>query len=204
MLSIDDFQSRLAARLTPLDRLGEAPVRSERDLEPHGADASPLTPAAVLAPIVRRPGGWTMLLTQRAAAMPTHAGQVAFPGGRIQAEDDGPLAAALRETHEEIGLTREWITPLGGGDLYETGSGFRITPIIAFVEPGFALNPDPREVDAVFETPLAFLMNPANHERRETFWRGAMRSYYAMPYDNRFIWGATAAMIRALYERLYE
>ena len=205
MHDASDFEARLLARLSPLDRLGEAPVRTERDLAPHpDDDGKQLTPAAVLAPIVRRPEGWTMLLTQRTADMPTHAGQVAFPGGRIQIEDADAVAAALRETEEEIGLTREWIRPLGGYEHYETGSGYRITPIVAFVQPGFTLAPDPREVAAVFETPISFLMNPANHERRETFWRGAMRQYYAMPYENRFIWGATAAMIRALYERLYE
>jgi 8-oxo-dGTP pyrophosphatase MutT (NUDIX family) len=135
--------------------------------------------------------------------MPSHPGQISFPGGRLQASDSGPLAAALREAEEELGVSRALFHPIGGFDAYETGTGYRITPVVAYLDPGFLLKPDPREVADVFETPLAFLMNPANHERREGEWRGARRFYYAMPYEGRFIWGATAGMIRALYERLY-
>jgi 8-oxo-dGTP pyrophosphatase MutT (NUDIX family) len=109
----------------------------------------------------------------------------------------------LRETLEEIGLERRFIEPLGAWDQYETGTGFRITPIVGIVEPSFELKLDPREVASVFETPLSFLFDPANHERRTGEWRGRQRTYYAMPYGDRFIWGATAGMIRALYERLY-
>lgn len=145
-----------------------------------------------------------MLFTQRAEETPAHPGQVSFPGGRAHADDASPLETALRETEEEIGLARRFIEPLGAWDRYNTGTGFTITPIVGFVEPGFELMLDPREVAEVFETPLAFLMDPANHERREGVWRGATRSYYAMPHDGRLIWGATAGMIRALWERLYE
>ena len=204
-MGFDDLAARLASRLDPLDALAEAVTRGDYDLGPHIAPAEPRTlkPAAVLAPIVRRAEGWTLLLTERTHDMPSHPGQISFPGGRVQTEDSGPLAAALREAEEELGVPRELFVPIGGFDAYETGTGYRITPVVAYLDPGFALKPDRREVADVFETPLAFLMNPANHERRQTEWRGALRSYYAMPYQGRFIWGATAGMIRALYERLY-
>lgn len=199
-----DLEQRLRGRLTPLDRLHEITPRGDRDLNPDWPKPEKLKDAAVLAPIVRRPEGWTMLFTERAADLPHHAGQVSFPGGRVEEADAGPLAAALRETEEEIGLNRAFVSPIGGGDAYSTGTGFRIVPIVAFVDPGFSLLVDPREVADVFEAPLAFLMNPANHERREGVWRGRRGAYYAMPYEGRFIWGATAGMIRALYERLFE
>lgn len=195
----------MRARLDPLDRIAPLGVdRSDRDLNPDWTDLpAPLRPAAVLAPIVRRPEGWTMLFTQRAEETPAHPGQISFPGGRVQKSDADAIETALRETEEEIGLARRFIEPLGAWDRYNTGTGFTITPIVAFVEPGFELRLDPREVADVFETPLSFLMNPANHERREGVWKGVVRAYYAMPYEGRFIWGATAGMIRALWERLY-
>jgi 8-oxo-dGTP pyrophosphatase MutT (NUDIX family) len=201
----DDLSARLAARLDPLDRIAQLAARTDFDLDPAGAPAPPraLVPAAVLAPIVRRPEGWTLLFTQRAEGLPRHAGQISFPGGRMHAEDTGPLHTALRETEEELGLDRRLFTPIGAFDPYETGTGFRILPIVAYLEPGFILAPDPREVADVFEAPLDFLMNPAHHEIREAEWRGARRRFYAMPYEGRLIWGATAGMIRALYERLY-
>lgn len=144
-----------------------------------------------------------MLFTQRAEETPAHPGQISFPGGRVQESDADAVDTALRETLEEIGLERRFIEPLGAWDQYETGTGFRITPILGLVEPGFELKLDPREVASVFEAPLSFLFDPANHERRTGEWRGLKRTYYAMPYGDRFIWGATAGMIRALYERLY-
>jgi len=145
-----------------------------------------------------------MLFTQRAEETPAHPGQISFPGGRVQESDADAVETALRETWEEIGLERRFIEALGAWDQYETGTGFRITPIVGLVEPGFELKLDPREVASVFEAPLSFLFDPANHERREGNWRGYKRTYYAMPYGDRFIWGATAGMIRALYERLYD
>jgi len=200
----DDLEARLKTRLDPLDRIAAGLARSDRDLNPDWPDAEiALRPAAVLAPIVRRPEGWTLLFTERAADLPKHAGQISFPGGRLEPSDTGPVDAALRETEEEIGLARRFITPIGGFEPYETGTGFRIVPIVAFVEPGFTLSPDPREVASVFEAPFAFFMDAANHERREGEWRGRKGAYYAMPYGDRFIWGATAGMIRVLYERLY-
>jgi 8-oxo-dGTP pyrophosphatase MutT (NUDIX family) len=205
LVTAPDLESRLRARLDPLDRdAAHARTRSDGDLNPDWVDRpQTFRPAAVLAPIVKRPDGWTMLFTQRAEETPSHPGQISFPGGRVHADDGAPLETALRETEEEIGLSRRFIEPLGAWDLYETGTGFRITPIVGLVEPGFTLTLDPREVADVFEAPLAFLLDPANHERREGHWRGHRRFFYAMPYEGRFIWGATAGMIRALWERLY-
>jgi 8-oxo-dGTP pyrophosphatase MutT (NUDIX family) len=203
MIDLADLEARLANRLDPLDRLGGV-ARGDFDADPgRRPPAQTFTAAAVLAAIVRRPEGWTMLLTQRTETMPTHAGQVAFPGGRVQDEDDGPVAAALREAEEETGIARSLFRPIGGWDRYETGTGFRITPIVAFLEPGFVARPDPREVDAVFETPLWFLFDPANHKLNAREYRGQTRTFYEMPYEDRYIWGATAGMIRALWERLY-
>lgn len=196
------LESLLRSRLDPLDR-ASARTRGDRDLNPDWPAPSALRDAAVLAPIVKRTEGWTMLFTERAADLPHHAGQISFPGGRIEDHDASPLAAALRETEEEIGLSRDFVTPLGLSDAYATGTGFRIVPVVALIEPGFSLALDAREVAGVFEAPLAFLMDPANHERREGEWRGRRGAYYAMPYEGRFIWGATAGMIRALWERLY-
>lgn len=200
-----NLESLLRARLDPLDGASHgANTRSDGDLNPDWVDRpTTFRPAAVLAPIVKRAEGWTMLFTQRAEETPAHPGQISFPGGRVQESDADAVETALRETEEEIGLARRFIEPLGAWDQYETGTGFRITPIVGLIEPGFSLTLDPREVADVFEAPLSFLLDPANHERREGEWRGHRRSYYAMPYQGRFIWGATAGMIRALYERLY-
>jgi len=167
-----------------------------------GVDDLPLTPAAVLFPIVLRDGGQTVLLTQRTAHLRDHAGQISFPGGRVEAEDISPSHTALRETEEEIGLSRERIEILGFLPEYRTGTGFRVTPVVAVIQPPFELRPDPFEVAEIFEVPLAFLLDPANHQRHSLHYRGALRNYFAMPYGDYFIWGATAGMIRSLSERL--
>jgi 8-oxo-dGTP pyrophosphatase MutT (NUDIX family) len=203
-VSASDLESLFRQRLDPLGAvaLETARTRSDNDLNP-GWDNHPETrPAAVLAPIVKRTSGWTMLFTERSHETPAHPGQISFPGGRV-AGDESALDTALRETFEEVGIERRFIEPLGAWDRYDTITGFRVTPIVGLVEPGFTLTLDPREVASVFEAPLDFLMNPANHEKREAQWQGRTRYYYAMPYEGRFIWGATAGMIRALYERLY-
>jgi 8-oxo-dGTP pyrophosphatase MutT (NUDIX family) len=171
-------------------------------VQEEGSDDQPLTPAAVLFPIVLRDGGQTVLLTQRTAHLRDHAGQISFPGGRVEEEDLSPSHTALRETEEEIGLSRERIEILGFLPEYRTGTGFRVTPVVALVQPPFALQPDPFEVAEVFEVPLAFLLDPANHQRHSLHYRGALRNYFAMPYGDYFIWGATAGMIRSLSERL--
>ena len=208
--SIDDLRARARNRLSlslPDHALDPsvAPSRGDYALNPPGPGpeiVAQAKPAAVLAPIVARPGGPTILLTLRAAKMRSHSGQVAFPGGKIDA-GEGPQAAALREAHEEIGLEARHIEPLGWLDPYLTGTGFRIMPLVALLDPGFALKINTHEVEEVFETPLSFLMDPANHQRHEREWQGRMRRFYAMPHEGRYIWGATAGILRNLYERLY-
>lgn len=162
----------------------------------------PFRPAAVLIPVVAQAEP-AFLLTQRASGLSSHAGQIAFPGGRIDDTDTGPSDAAMREAMEEIGLARDFITPLGYLDSYLSGTGFRIVPVVALVTPGFTLTLNPAEVVEAFEVPFDFLMSPDNHARHSREWKGILRSYYAMPYGERYIWGATAGMIRRLYERLY-
>lgn len=165
------------------------------------AREQPIRPAAVLIAVVDHPQP-TVLLTQRAAHLHDHAGQISFPGGKIDPEDASPLDAALREAWEEIGLSREFIDPIGYLDLYGTGFGFRILPTVARIRPGFDLRISADEVDDAFEVPLAFLMDAANHQVHNKEFRGIMRSYYAMPFQQHYIWGATAGMLRVLYERI--
>ena len=166
------------------------------------AREQPVRPAAVLIPVVDHPEP-TVLLTQRSAHLNDHAGQISFPGGKIDATDASPLDAALREAEEEIGLERKFVDPIGYLDLYGTTFGFRILPTVARVQPGFKLRINHSEVDDAFEVPLAFLMNPANHQVHSKEFRGMERSYYAMPFAERYIWGATAGILRVLYERIY-
>jgi 8-oxo-dGTP pyrophosphatase MutT (NUDIX family) len=162
----------------------------------------PVRPAAVLIPVVDHPQP-TVLLTQRSAHLNDHAGQISFPGGKIDATDASPLDTALREAEEEVGLSRQFVDPIGYLDLYGTSFGFRILPTVARVRPGFELRINTSEVDDAFEVPLAFLMDPANHQVHSREFRGMERSYYAMPFAERYIWGATAGILRVLYERIY-
>ena len=159
-------------------------------------------PAAVLAPIIPRPEGLTVLLTLRAAHLRSHSGQVAFPGGKIDA-GEAPGETALREAREEIGLAPSLVEPLGWLDPYLTGTGYRVAALVALIDPAFAPAPNPDEVADVFETPFAFLMDAANHRLEERQWRGRTRKFYAMPYRERYIWGVTAGILRNLYERLF-
>ena len=163
-----------------------------------------LTPASVLFPIVLRPGGATVLLTQRTAHLRDHPGQISFPGGRAEPEDSSPAHTALREAEEEVGLLPAHIEIAGYLPEYRTGTGFSITPVVAMVTPPFDLRPDSFEVAEVFEVPLAFLLDPANHQQHTMHYRGKLRSYCAMPYGSYFIWGATAGMILSLYHALGE
>jgi 8-oxo-dGTP pyrophosphatase MutT (NUDIX family) len=159
-------------------------------------------PAAVLLPIVKRPHGLTILLTLRASDLRAHSGQVAFPGGKIDLGET-PREAALREAREEIGLEEQFVEPLGWLDPYLTGTGYRVAPLVAFVDPSFAVKANKSEVDEVFETPFAFLMDPVNHRLDEREWQGRRRRFYAMPHEGRYIWGATAGILRNLYEKLF-
>lgn len=166
------------------------------------AREQPIRPAAVLIPVVDHPEP-TVLLTQRSPNLSSHAGQIAFPGGKIDVTDATPLDAALREAEEEVGLDRSFVDPIGYLDVYGTAFGFRILPTVARVRPGFSLRINEGEVDDAFEVPLAFLMDPANHQLHSKEFRGMERSYYAMPFAERYIWGATAGILRVLYERIY-
>lgn len=168
------------------------------------ADRAPAQ-AAVLLPLVMREQ-LTLILTQRTLHLSTHSGQIALPGGRLDATDASATAAALRETHEEIGLSPERVEVLGSLPVYITGTAFTVTPVVGLVQPGFALQPNPHEVDVVFEVPLAYLMNPAHHRRHAWTHEGVVREWYSMPYQDgaheRFIWGATAGMLRNFYRLL--
>ena len=166
------------------------------------AREQPVRPAAVLIAVVDHPEP-TVLLTQRSPHLSSHAGQISFPGGKIDATDASPLDAALREAEEEVGLSRDFVEPVGYLDLYGTAFGFRILPTVARVRPGFTLDINEGEVVDAFEVPLAFLMNPENHQIHNKEFRGIERSYYAMPFAERYIWGATAGILRVLYERIY-
>lgn len=180
-------------------------LRGDHDMNPDDTDDLPaitLRAAAVLVPIVEHESGPSVLLTRRSDNLGNHAGQVAFPGGKIEAGET-PTEAALREADEEVGLKSSFVEVAGFLDSYETGTGFRILPVVAFVRPGFTLDVHDGEVAEVFEVPLSFLMNPENHERHSATWRGKRREYYAMPYNGHYIWGATAGMLKNMYDRIF-
>jgi 8-oxo-dGTP pyrophosphatase MutT (NUDIX family) len=199
----------LARQRLPYEpRVTAEPSWSPGDFDLNGDAAPPLAmisalrPAAVLVPVVAR-DTLTVLLTRRAAHLAQHAGQIAFPGGKIDADDRDARAAALREAGEEIGLESALILPLGFLDTYQTGTGFQIAPLVALVSPQFCLTLDPSEVAETFEVPLEYLMNPANHQTHTKLWQNVERRYYAMPYENYYIWGATAGILKNMHERLF-
>lgn len=172
-------------------------------MKPDRAMLMAATPAAVLIPLIAHPAGVTVLLTQRSSQLRQHSGQIAFPGGKIDQNDDGPLSAALREAEEEIGLHPRYVSPLGFLGPYFSTTGFRITPVVALVEPNAPLVLNKQEVAEAFEIPMSFLMNADNHRIEEKEWKGEMRRYFAMPHEDRYIWGVTAGIIRMLWLRLY-
>jgi len=160
-------------------------------------------PASVLIPLVPRRGGASVLLTRRADHLAIHAGQIAFPGGKLGPQDETALAAALREAQEEVGLAPDFVDVIGRLGDYHTATGFNIAPFIGIVRPGFMLVADASEVAEILEVPLQFFMTPSNHRVHGVIWRGRPRRFYAMPYRNHYIWGATAGILRHMYERLY-
>ena len=209
-LSAAEFFNRVRTRLT----FDVPPALIDPNIVPSSGDAGtdrmlgiiareqPIRPAAVLIPIVDHPEP-TVLLTQRSPHLADHAGQISFPGGKIEATDASPRDAALREAEEEVGLESSFVDPLGYLGVYGTSFGFRILPTVARVKPGFSLTINQSEVDDSFEVPLAFLMDPKNHQLHAKEFRGVERTYYAMPFAERYIWGATAGILRVLYERIY-
>jgi 8-oxo-dGTP pyrophosphatase MutT (NUDIX family) len=205
-----DFFARARAQLTldvpaGLTDGSIVPARGDHDLDPMSAAIAAVRPirlAAVLVPVIARDEPM-VLLTQRTAHLKDHAGQISFPGGKIDSADASPMAAALREAEEEIGLAADRIEPIGYLDLYLTTFGFRIVPMVARIAPEFSLTLNRDEVDDTFEVPLAFLMAPENHHRKSRDWNGLTRHFYEMPFGKRYIWGATAGILRNLYERIY-
>lgn len=205
---LENLMPAQAARLTPagLRAVFSSPPAWTPELlrEKKFADRAPAH-AAVLLPLVMREQ-LMLILTQRTAHLSTHSGQIALPGGKLDASDANAIAAALRETHEEIGLSPDRVEILGTLPTYITGTAFIVTPVVGLVEPGFTLVPNPQEVDDVFEVPLSFLMNPAHHRRHALEWDGVVREWYSMPYQDggheRFIWGATAGILRNFYHLL--
>ena len=205
-----DFFDRARARLklevpAALNDHAAPATRGDLDLDPatwERAGVAATRPAAVLVPVVDRAEP-AVLLTQRTVDLSSHAGQIAFPGGKIDPHDATPVAAALREAEEEIGLARSAIDPIGYLDLYLTFSGFRILPTLARIAPDYRLTLNPSEVADAFEVPLAFLMDAQNHALHSRDWKGVTRRYYAMPFGERYIWGVTAGILRNLYQRIY-
>lgn len=182
---------------------GTVEVRGDHSLDPgEPRPSGSLRPAAVLVPLIDRSAGFSILLTQRTAHLAAHAGQVSFPGGRMEPGDQDAVATALRETEEEVGLPPNHVEVVGRLDTYLTGTGFEITPVVGIVDAAFPMTPDPFEVAEVFEVPLDFVLDPANHERHSREWKGRLRHYFVLPYDHHHIWGATAGMLVNLAEVL--
>ena len=191
-LDLPELRRRLASRSAP-----EFAVYGD-----DGAGRAGTTAAAVLVPVVAHPGGLTVLFTQRTTQLRSHSGQVSFPGGRAEAGDASAEFTALREAEEEIGLARDRVEILARLPEYHTRTGFRVTPVVGAVTPPLELAPDPREVESVFEVPLAFLLDERNRERRTREFQGKTVGYYVFEYQDRVIWGATAGMLVNLYRML--
>ena len=204
VLDVAGLRERLKRTPPAFSVYGDDAVGSEEASLKAGRSPAGLTPAAVLVPIVDHPSGLTVIFTKRTTHLKAHSGQVSFPGGRAEPEDPTPEFTALREAQEEIGLALERVEVLARLPEYRTRTGFRVTPVVGLLTPPVALIPDPREVEEVFEVPLAFLLDPKNHRRETRELQGRIVGYYEMRYENRTIWGATAGMLVNLYRHLAE
>ncbi len=200
--NLDDFLDRARARLDDVE--GEETLPEVGDLDTVDEHTQPLRAAAVLIPIIPRQSGPTVLFTQRPETMAAHPGQVAFPGGKVDAVDAHPVAAALREAEEEVGASPSHVDLVARSAPYITGTAFRITPVLGLLPADFEARPDPTEVADVFETPLEYIMTAANHKRGSAYWKGRTRRYIEMPWEGFRIWGVTAGIIRDLYKTLYD
>jgi 8-oxo-dGTP pyrophosphatase MutT (NUDIX family) len=201
-MTVDEIVQRVGERSRLLSSglpVSKPPLGSDFSLNGVIPTPTSFRPAAVLVPLVRREPGITVLLTQRTEDMPSHAGQIAFPGGRKQQEDADARATALRETEEEVGISRTFVQVIGAVDPYRTGTGYEITPVVGIVTPGFTIHADPREVADVFEVPLSHFLDAQNHRVDSRVFQGRERRFYAMPYGDRYIWGATAGMLKNLH-----
>lgn len=210
MLTLEDFNETFNRAIAAA---GDGPVkerssivepRGDHSLNPGMTVPEKIRPAAVLVPVVGREGEPTILLTERSADLPHHAGQVSFPGGRVEDTDVDHIDTALRETEEEIGLDRRHVEVIGRLDTYFTRTGFVVTPIVGLVRPPFDLTPDPVEVASVFEVPLSFVLDRSNHERHSREWQNMIRHFYVFPHPDKYIWGATAGMLVNLAELMLD
>lgn len=200
---LDDIIMRVRAAADDIGvRRSSQRTRGDHDLNPGMWADKPLKPAAVLVPIVAHPDQLTVLLTRRTAHLHDHAGQISFPGGRVDPCDENPVACALREAEEEVGLPRALPDVIGRLDTYQTRTGFEIVPVVGIVKPPFDLKPDPFEVAEVFEVPLDFVLDPANHRRDSRVYQGTERHFWAMPFGTYYIWGVTAGILVNLSEVL--
>jgi len=191
LLTRDEIIRRLATRPPIEDLLTADDLEKQRA----AASAASLTPAAVLLLVVNHPGEPTVVFTQRTAHLADHAGQISFPGGRVEEGDEGPAGTALREAREEVGIDPAGIEILGELPDYHTSTGYRVRPVVGWADRPLSFSPDPYEVADVFEVPLGFLLETANHRYESAFYKGRLRHYWAMPWEGRFIWGATAGML---------
>ena len=196
------LRSQVERAVRALDDLPRGDEFGDRDLNPSLPRTRRRRPAAVLVPLVERPEGHAVLLTRRADHLHDHPGQVCFPGGRLDDTDAGPIDAALRETAEEIGLGREHVEIAGVLDGYETVTGYGVTPVVAFIRPGYDLTLDAFEVAEAFEVPFAFFLDEASRQVHSGMRDGRRRYFYAFEYENRYIWGATAGMLVNLQRRI--
>ena len=208
MLTLESFSetffraAKAAGDGPPKERSSTVTPLGDHSLNPGMTVPEKIRPAAVLVPVVGREGEPTILLTERSADLAHHAGQVSFPGGRVEDSDIDHVDTALRETEEEIGLDRRHVEVIGRLDTYFTRTGFVVTPIVGLVRPPFDLTPDPVEVASVFEVPLSFVLGRSNHERHSREWQNMIRHFYVFPHPDKYIWGATAGMLVNLAEMM--